>query len=180
MKKLPLSQNEEALVDDEFFEQLNQFKWSYNNGYPHRSVRIDGKVKFIRLSKAIMAMAGVETDGRRIDHKDRNTLNNQRENLRLATAVQNAANRGLPENNTSGYKGVSFIKTNGKWLSQIYVSGYNYAIGQFDDPVTAARAYDAVAVDWWGEFAWLNFPNEKAPVQPKLPGAYRNGCYVSP
>lgn len=91
-----------------------------------------------------------------VDHIDTNPLNNMRENLRLATRVQNGQNREMQRNNTSGYKGVSWDKYNRRWMAQIRANGVSMSLGSFKDPLKAARAYNEAALKYHGEFARLN------------------------
>lgn len=89
------------------------------------------------------------------EHKNRNSLDNRRCNLRPATKKQNNCNKGLSSRNKSGYKGVS--RARNKWVVYIEDSW----VGGFDIITDAARAYDREAVKRFGEFAWLNFPEER-------------------
>ncbi len=159
MKRIPLTQGREALVDDIDYDYLIQFKWYalwMRNGYraKRNSPRVNGKQKAIYIHTVIAGRMGI--DSRMIDHKDRNPLNNQRKNLRLATKVKNGRNRGLIENSKSGYKGVSWDTNNVKWRARIQVNGKQTHLGLFDDKVEAAKAYNAAAKKHFGEFAWLN------------------------
>jgi hypothetical protein len=97
-------------------------------------------------------------EGVQVDHKNGNHLDNRRLNLRLATNQQNQCNRGPQCNNTSGYKGVTWHKYDQRWKAQIWVNQKNHNLGSFDDPVEAAKAYDAAALELHGRFARLNFP----------------------
>jgi hypothetical protein len=92
-----------------------------------------------------------------IDHKDGNSLNNTRQNLRPCTAHFNAGNRP-GWGRSSKYKGVCFDKITGRWASYIRVNGNQIHLGRFVSEEDAARAYDAAALDTFGEFARLNFP----------------------
>jgi hypothetical protein len=98
-------------------------------------------------------------DGYTVDHINRDTLNNQLSNLRLATDSQQAQNRRLRSDNTSGYRGVGWNKGARKWRARITVDGKVIFIGDFADKEEAARAYDAAAIEHFGEFAVLNFPD---------------------
>ncbi len=91
-----------------------------------------------------------------IDHRDRNYLNNQKNNLRIATRQQNLANQPYYINNTSGYKGVTWHKKSKKWYAQIKVNRQHIHLGTFHDIKLAAKAYNDAAVKYFGEFAWLN------------------------
>ncbi len=93
------------------------------------------------------------------DHRDLCRLNNRRNNLRPANNSQNMANSPLSKRNTSGFKGVR--RARGKWRADIRQEGVKKFLGNFSDPVSAARAYDIAAVRVFGEFARLNFPLDK-------------------
>lgn len=70
---------------------------------------------------------------KQLDHINRNTADNRIENLRPASAVQNSCNRKLFSNNTSGCKGVSWMKQSKKWLSYVSVNNKIKRLGLFDD-----------------------------------------------
>jgi hypothetical protein len=89
------------------------------------------------------------------DHKDRNPLNNQRHNLRVASQVQNNRNQRRYKNNQSGYVGVSWHQKR-KWWARIGVDGKRISLGCYDDPKEAAKAYNKAALKYHGEFAVLN------------------------
>ena len=87
-----------------------------------------------------------------IDHRDGNSLNNRWSNLRLATLSQNNANRRRPRHNTSGFKGVSFDRQNGKWSATICREGHKTYLGRFETPQAAHKAYVKAARKLFGEF----------------------------
>ena len=93
-----------------------------------------------------------------VDHWDHDGLHNVRANLRVANKSANGANRRKSSNNTSGFKGVTTHRQTGKWQAEIKVGGKHRYIGIFDTPEEAAKAYDDVAHEAFGEFALLNFP----------------------
>lgn len=155
-KELPLSQGKFALVDDGDFNWLNQWKWTAKEGvhtwYAYRSVwrpRIN-----IQLHRFIMnAPAGID-----VDHKNLDGLDNQRHNLRLATDLQNNTNRIKRGGCSSRFKGVYYFAKRGKWIAQIRNTKGPRHLGCFVEEEDAARAYDAMAIELFGEFAVLNFP----------------------
>ncbi len=91
-----------------------------------------------------------------VDHVDRDTLNNKRENLRLATQSENMRNSTKRSSNKSGYKGVSWAARESKWCARITVQYKGIHVGYFDTPEKAALAYNAAAIRLHGEFARLN------------------------
>ena len=95
--------------------------------------------------------------GTEIDHINGNRLDNRRFNLRFATPGQNRRNKPKPINNTTGFKGIKQTP-NGKWIAKIGIPiGKKKHLGTFNTDVEAAHAYDAAALIYHSEFAWLNF-----------------------
>ncbi len=90
-----------------------------------------------------------------IDHINRDRSDDRWANLREASAQQNQRNRPP----LSGYKGVSLHRS-GRFRARINVNEREVALGFFNDPADAARAYDDAARRHFGEFAYLNFPAE--------------------
>ena len=88
-----------------------------------------------------------------IDHIDRNSLNNNIENLRESTQSQNCANKLKNKNNTSGYKGVTYNKKEKKWQAQIMVNYKHKNLGFFDKPEDGAKAYALASKQYFKEFA---------------------------
>lgn len=78
-------------------------------------------------------------EGKTVDHRDGNGLNNRRKNLRIASVAENAFNRRVARNNTSGVKGVTFDKSKGKWRAMIRVGGRLIHLGTFSSKEDAAR-----------------------------------------
>jgi hypothetical protein len=152
---IELTQGKFALVDDEYFEFLSQWKWQCHNGYAVRTVcvRKDGKRSSIsiRMHRLVMNAANGEV----IDHKNLNTLDNRKENLRVCTKAENNRNiRG--RKGTSKYKGVCWDKNRNKWLSSIQFNNKHIHIGYFINEDEAAKAYNLKAEELFGEFALLN------------------------
>lgn len=159
MKEIKLTQGKTALVDDEDFERVNQFKWyasSAKSGlwYARRNVTVDvGKQKTIRLHQFVMP------GHRQIDHKNGNGLDCQKHNLRPSTGAQNQANqKPQTKRKSSKFKGVSFHKLTGLWQASITKVQKQKHLGCFASEEAAARAYDNAAKELFGEFARLNFP----------------------
>lgn len=159
--EIPLSQGLVALVDAEDAARVVAAgKWHVRvqsrTTYANRNIRRDdGRWTTLNMHTFI-------TGWPRVDHINGNGLDNRRANLRPATHAQNQRNKGLQSNNTSGFKGVCWDAPRGRWHAKICLNGRTIFLGRFDEAEEAARAYDAAAVRYFGEFARLNFRNESA------------------
>jgi hypothetical protein len=89
---------------------------------------------------------------RNVDHIDNNRTNNNIENLRWATNSENNFNSKLSSNNTSGFKGVTFIKKSGKWRAVITVNGNKKHLGEFTNKEDAIKSRYEEAVKQFGTF----------------------------
>jgi len=152
MKKIKLTQGYEATVSDEDFQYLSQWKWQILKAKRNRfyAQRDQGRIK---MHREIAARMGLNTSGMDIDHRDRNGLNNTRENLRLATRSQNVFSSGARSNNTSGIKGVCWNKKRQKWFATIRVNRKARWLGEFDTKEAAAKARREAEIEAFGEFA---------------------------
>jgi len=92
------------------------------------------------------------------DHRNHNGLDNRKSNLRLCTSAQNQYNKKPKKDCASKYKGVVRRKDCKKWRAKIGFKGKRIHLGYFDDEMDAAMAYDDKAIELFGEFAYLNFP----------------------
>jgi hypothetical protein len=160
-KSIPLTQGKFALVDDEDYDWLMNWKWYYKkdkagNGYAVRHDSVLVKRKLIPMHRVILNAP----DGVQVDHINNNRadhgLYNQRSNLRICTNAENQANVGIQSNNTSGYKGVTLDKRTNHWRAQIIVNRKRISIGFYKNPQDAARAYDQAALKYFGKFANIN------------------------
>jgi hypothetical protein len=155
MKTIKLTKGRIALVDDVDYERINVHKWHVNEGskaptfYAARqSPRVNGRQTLIRMHHEILGVPSYV----RIDHKNRDALDNRRSNLRVATAQQNASNRKMQCNNSSGYRGVSKHKLTHKWYAYINFKGERRHLGVFPSAMAAHRAYKHAARHLYREF----------------------------
>lgn len=89
-----------------------------------------------------------------VDHRDRNGLNNLRQNLRICDASRNVAWAKLPQGNLP--RGVSYVESLHRFRARITVNYRPIHLGLFDDAISAASAYDAAARLYFGDFARCN------------------------
>jgi hypothetical protein len=155
MKKIELSNGMVAFVDDEDFGHMNQFRWHFQatikTGYAYRHLTRGMTQGMHRL---ILELCDPQIQ---VDHKNRNGLDNRKENLRIATKSQNAANKEKYLNGCSSkYKGVSYYKRYKKWVAYIMVEQKHKHLGYFLFEEDAALAYNKAALEAFGEFACLN------------------------
>ncbi|MFA7361984.1 MAG: endonuclease [Candidatus Kapaibacterium sp.] len=155
MKEIKLTQGKIALVDDEDYEYLNQFKWcaarQMNTFYAVRNVRINKfKTKMIFMHRVILKTPS----GKITDHKDHNGLNNQKNNIRVCTNTQNQMNNSS-RGGSSRYIGVFYDR--GAIRACITVNKKNIYLGTFNNEIEAAIARDKAAKIYHGEFANFNF-----------------------
>lgn len=166
MKTVPLGGKKAAgrvaLVDDEDYDLVMQHGWSvweYQRNPGCHPVGPYARTNFRREGRRVPVMMHVLITGyAETDHRDGNGLNNQRSNLREVSHRQNMANRRKGLRGSSRFKGVSWYAPSRKWKAQIRTGGRHFYLGLFADEAAAARAYDRVALEFWGEFARLNFP----------------------
>lgn len=158
MKQIPLTQEKFAIVDDEDYERINQYKWYARKGgntyYAMRAMPIqNSKQQWVFMHKEILGLPkSIETD-----HRNGYGLDNRKANLRPATHQQNQWNQQSHYKGTSQYKGVCWNKLSKKWVAYIELNGKQYHLGCFDNEIEAAKVYDRKAIEWFGEFARTNF-----------------------
>lgn len=168
---ITLSKGQVAIVDADDYEWLSQWTWHATKfkrmareGYYATRTQIIGsgaktrKKRCVYMHRVILAAEA----GQMVDHKDGDTLNNRRSNLRLCTKAQNAMNaqKNGGRKYTSRYKGVSYTrhgKYKRRWIASIKVGGKHVFVGRFHTEEEAAMAYDAAAKSHFGEFAKPNF-----------------------
>lgn len=156
MRELLIVTNDKfAQIDDEDYDRCSNFPWYLTGSAKFRvSTIVTGKT--ISLANFVM-----ETD-LLYDHKDRNSYNNQKSNLRICTQQQNSMNREKPlfRATTSQYKGVSWSNTprlgKKRWKAGIKYNGRHIHLGYHLTEHEAAVAYNVAAKKYFKEFAFFN------------------------
>jgi hypothetical protein len=167
-RRIKLTQGYFALIDPADYPRLSRYNWRLcrtkgkNTLYAERSIRLpDGKYSRILMHRQVLSHELRDTSHESrvtvIDHINRNGLDNRRANLRLATVAQNAWN-SKKRKSRSGYKGVCYDKAKRRWRAAIVNHGRRIHLGYFEDKIEAAKAYDAAARKYCGQFARTNFP----------------------
>ena len=156
IRRLCLANGQSVLVDAADYEWLSRYKWTMRGG-GYASRRANGRI--IYMHREIMQAP----PGMVVDHIDGCRQNNYRSNLRICTRQENVHNRPKRIDSASRFKGVSFHKLRGKWFGQAYCDGEHFRTPLFADEVEAARAYDRLAVELFGVFAYVNFPEDWPP-----------------
>jgi len=152
MKEIILSRGKIGLVSDEDYELVSQYKWSAlhtKDGNWYAVCMMEGK--YIYLHRWLLDAP----KGQRIDHKDRNGLNNQRDNLRFCTPSQNNMNRISQVNKRIGiYKGV--YRYGNLWNARVQLNYESISAGNYETQEEAGIAYNHLARKHFGEFALYN------------------------
>jgi len=161
VKEIPLTQGQVALVDDEMFDFLNQWKWcaDYNKEiggyYVSRAAYVLSKGKKIKQTKRMHRLIMEHVLGRKlkrkeqVDHINHETLDHQLKNLRVVSNRQN--NQNKKHKGSSKYPGVCWDKHSKGWKVTIDINNKHKHLGLFDDELEAAKAYERAVRELTGE-----------------------------
>ena len=139
--------NKEFYIDVEDYDKVKDYCWREcvdQTGYHYLASR-DRENTLLRMHNLIV--------GKYYDHKDRNTFNNRKYNLRPATKNENARNKSLQINNKSGVSGVFFDRFCNKWRAYIGVNGKCFYVECCSNKENAIKARLKAEADYYGEFA---------------------------
>lgn len=148
-KLIPLTKGKFAIVDEELHPDLDQYNWFFSGRYAVRWSEVNGKKVKLWMHREILSTPY----GMNSDHRDRNTLDNRRINLRICSHAQNMSNRGAHKTNKLGLKGVCLDRDRMKYTAQIQVNKKNIHLGSFSTPEAAYATYCEAAKRFHGEFA---------------------------
>lgn len=155
MREIPLTQGEVARVSERDYRGLSQFRWYAvwcSRSHIFYARRREGD-HHIYMHRQILGAQG----GQKVDHKDHVGTHNERENIRISTTGQNAANQvKRATNQSSRFKGVTWQSSRQRWYASIQAGGIKMNLGRYIIEEDAARAYDAAARKYFGAFACCN------------------------
>jgi hypothetical protein len=166
MKIIKLTKGYETMVDDDDYDELNKHSWQavelHKNDRPTTKVyAISYNLYYNNKTYYMHRIVINAPKGKQVYHIDSNSLNNQKNNLKLATTQE--ISFGIKKTNkktTSIYKGVYWNKKDNVWYATIMKDRKHIHLGSFDNEHDAAIAYNNAAIEIFGEFARLNFPED--------------------
>lgn len=149
MRTIKLTKGQEALVDDRDFDELAHYKWHAKWSPGTQSYYAAASIWNPLLKRSITVLMhrqllGVYERKQHVDHRDHNTLNNCRENLRVTDNRGNQANRKgkATGSYTSTHTGVSWHKSKQKWEVRAWIDGKSRHLGYFDSEAEGAEMYN--------------------------------------
>ena len=159
MKYIPLTKGQFAIVDDDDYDYLMQWKWQAQKGrhtwYAVRGNSFGTKGKrqqsTVYMHRVILHCPKTY----QVDHINHNGLDNRKRNIRICSSGDNNRNRIPQTNCTSAYKGVSWAGK--KWRCMLWHKKKHLHVGYYASEVEAAKAYDKNARELFGEFVYCNF-----------------------
>ncbi len=160
MKEIQLTHNYVALVDDDDYDRVSKHKWWVHKfkDVPYAEGLIEGS--YVLMHRFVMNVVDSKIF---VDHRFHNTLDNQKENLRLCSSSLNQANSRKNKGvSSSKFKGVHFRKDSKMWTAYITKDGTRLYLGNFSSQEAAAIAYNKATLELNGEFA---LPNELTKVE---------------
>ena len=141
-----------VLVDEDDYLSLIRWRWYIDKrGYVYRHDYIDGNDRPKRMHREILAAE----KGLDVDHINGSRVDNRKSNLRICTRMQNIWNSKVKSTNTSGFKGVDFVPSRGKFRARIRAGGKRINIGYFATAELAFEAYKKAAKQMHGDFCSL-------------------------
>lgn len=147
--------------DDMDHDLVRDVKWNlakgddnvlYARGRIRKKDRNESDQLLVRMHRIIMSAP----PSHQVDHIDYDGLNNRRINLRIATQRQNSRNMRVSKDSTTGFKGVSFRKKKGLYVTRIRVDGKLIHGHLTKNIYEAALRYNDMAIKYFGDFACLN------------------------
>jgi len=151
------TENAIALISKKSLELVIQFVWYLGNkGYPITHGTDDKTIVYGRGLKMHKLLFPNVQKGYVVDHINKNRLDNRLENLRICTSKENSYNTKKPKNSINNYKGI-VKQNNDLWTARISKDGKVYEIKDIISDKEAAKIYDIMAEELFGQYAGKNF-----------------------
>jgi hypothetical protein len=164
IRYINLTQGLKTKVDEETYVWACRYAWCANKVnnryYAVRTARVSDIKKTGNLIYLHDEIVNPKF-GKESDHSNRDSLDNTKSNLRECNKKQNCRNRGSQTQSNNPYKGVHYRRSRMRWRAAININGKAKWLGTFTSPKDAAIAYDIAAHKAYGDFAFLNFPENK-------------------
>lgn len=161
-----------TIVDSDNYRWLNQYRWIMHWNSKKRSYYVrrleklaNGKYMDVYMAREVLGLPqGAGYGGDQADHKNHDTLNNIRSNLRVGTYSQNQANRGKKYNSVYRFKG---IRQSGTGFHARFIYQYEEIyLKTVRTDVEAALLYNYAIIEFQGDFALLNeIPEDEMPSE---------------
>lgn len=146
--EIPLGKNQFAIIDSDDLEFVMRYEWRFKTGHCNYAVTMGRNST--KLHNYIMNCP----EGKVVDHRNGNGLDNRRDNLRICEHYQNVWNQKKAKNTKNRFKGVQ--KRGKKWSASISCRNKRYQLGVFDTEAEAAIAYNDKAKELHGDFSNIN------------------------
>jgi hypothetical protein len=144
MQTIPLSQGQGALVDDDAYPLLSDFRWSYRaerdgrQGYAVRHHKVNGKDRLLYLHRHLMQPG----PGQEVVFLNHDSLDCRRENLRVVSKGEARQHHRVRRDSKSGIKGVRYNNASDTWSTFVYRNGLCQHVGTFYSQEQAVQAYE--------------------------------------
>jgi len=172
IRLIPLTQGQVAIIDADDNERVAARLWCAYWDKVMQSFYARGPNGGLRMHRFIL---GLTNPAIQCDHRNGNTLDNRKANLRPATPAQNGHNRRTRRDNKSGHAGVGWHKASEQWSASIRTGEKRIHLGLFDNKEDAIRARQAAEFKYWGE--WAARQEHQSPRKP--PVSVRGAIYMS-
>ncbi len=147
MKLIQLSTGEFVKVDNCDFLFLNRWRWfGFKKGkstktYAVRMEKRNGHWHSVRMHRVIAVKKGLVIDGVMIDHRNQDSLDNRRRNLRIATASENQWNSKVRKDSRTGQRGIRQTR-NGTYEVRVQRENKRFHVGTFNNLTEAIDAHN--------------------------------------
>lgn len=150
--KLPFRKNslkkpEWTIIDLVDLEKVSSFHWYWRAIWCHKNNTyyaahtenhdFEGSIWIFLHNIITNHISNKSTE---VDHKDIDSLNNKRINLRIVTRQINSFNKNINKNNVSGVTGVCWHKSTKSWRAYIMLNRVHIHLGLFKDKQKAIEA----------------------------------------